>query len=391
MTKEPQRYRPAGNVKVRGKTFTLFRRSDTPTSPICFRYQEARKRRIVSTSTPDLALAKVRAKMMIEEIITGGFDDRMSIQRPRGIPSIGQVIDHFETSAKVVRERTGRNYVRSLFVILRQARNWSEERARTERIDILTEPLVREWQAIRQGLATVNYVDPMECNTGINSTLRQARALFGRRHVAEMESLGWVIPDTLKGFLAARRVKEISHRYIPLPQSAIDAMNEALPELKARDEKLWAFHLMVRLMGLRSSEILRARRHWLLERAGQTYLAIHRREGEDAPKRGDGEVPVPSVLLEWFGSHDCEYLIGTANETKRENVKRAHSKWVRGFIGEDRTKTNHELRKHAGSVMVQKTGSWERAAEFLRIDLETAKSHYLAFVKPQEPLGLDDL
>ena len=52
---------------------------------------------------------------------------------------------------------------------------------------------------------------------------------------------------------------------------------------------------------------------------------------------------------------------------------------------------NHELRKWAGSIVATKTNSWERAAEFLRIDIETAKKHYLAFVKPSKPLSIEDL
>ena len=42
-------------------------------------------------------------------------------------------------------------------------------------------------------------------------------------------------------------------------------------------------------------------------------------------------------------------------------------------------------------MVATKTNSWERAAEFLRIDLETAKKHYLSFVTPSEPLSLEDL
>jgi hypothetical protein len=42
-------------------------------------------------------------------------------------------------------------------------------------------------------------------------------------------------------------------------------------------------------------------------------------------------------------------------------------------------------------MVATKTNSWERAAEFLRIDIETAKLHYLSFVTQSKPLSLKDL
>ena len=55
------------------------------------------------------------------------------------------------------------------------------------------------------------------------------------------------------------------------------------------------------------------------------------------------------------------------------------------------TKTNHELRKWAGSIVATKTNSWERAAEFLRVGIESAKKHYSGSAKPSKPLSIEDL
>jgi hypothetical protein len=388
--KKPHRYRPVGNVKFRGKTYQLFKRSDSDTSPLSFRFQHQGKRRMFTTDTADLPLAKARAKQMLESLLDGNWNDRMQVQTPRGIPTIGEVLDWHDRADRVVRENTARNYQRSLLVILRQVNGWTDEQAKAAKVDVLTEALVRRWQAIRQERESVNFVDPLECNTSINSTLRQARSVFSRRMVAEMEAAGIVMPPTLVGFLKARNVKEVTHRFVPIPQATVDAMNAALPALREEDERLWAFHLMIRMMGLRSSEILRARRHWLVEAAGQTFLAVDRRHGEQAPKRGDGMVPVPQILLDWFSAHGDEKLIPGASEHDREAVKRRHSKWVRQFLP-NRTKTNHELRKHTGSVIAMKYNSFERAAEFLRIDLDTAREYYLAFIRPIPPMDLTDL
>lgn len=385
-------YRPGGTVKFRGKDYQLFRRTPNDTCPLSFRVTVDGKRKTVSTDTPDLSLAKVRAKQLLAELFDGEWDSTMNVvQKPKGIPNVGEWIDAFHDGDQHVRHNTAKNYERSLLVILKQARGWRPEVARRQKIDVLTAELAKKWQAKRQGRDSVTYVDPLECNTSINSTLRQARALFGRRHIAEAKSKGWVIPETLEGFLKAPNVKEVSHTYDPIPDKVLAKIKEALPDLKLQDERLWAFHLMCRLMGLRQSEILRSRRHWMINRAGRWFLAVNRREGEEAPKRSDREVPIPQVLVKWFEENSDDYLIPATGKTQREEIAREHSKWLRKFIGDERTKTNHELRKHAGSVVAMKTNSYERAADFLGIDIETAKAHYLSFIRPMDPLTEDDL
>ena len=244
-----------------------------------------------------------------------------------------------------------------------------------------------------QGGGSVDFVTPRKINTSINSMLRQARGVFSRRALTIYERADVVVPAEVQGFLKAPYLRELSHRYSdhPIPKEQIAKLNKDLPKLKETDERLWAIHLMIRLMGLRDSEIARARRHWLVKRDKVAYLVINRREGELAPKRSDGEVPVPNELLKYFESHESDFLIPAANATERAGlVYKEHSKWVRERVP-GRTKTNHELRKWAGSVVATKTNSWERAAEFLRIDIETAKKHYLAFTSPSECLSLSDL
>lgn len=381
-------------VKVRGRTYVLFKRSEKPGSPFSLRIQVEGKRRIISTNTGDQTLAKAKAKKIITDVLDGKWEEVEDARAAKaGVPTIGEIIEAYENGDQHVRKRTGANYRHSLLRILKDVRGWSEDEARKQKIEVLTDSLVRDYQAHRQGRDTVTFVDPLEVNTGINSTVRQARALFSRRAILAYEKAGMSMPPTLQGFLRAPMVREVSHRYSdnPIPQKQIDKMNEQLPKLKETDERLWAIHLMIRLMGLRDSEILRAKKSWLIERDGKTFLVINRRAGEEAPKRSDGEVAVPDVLLQWFKKQKGEFLIPAKHKTERENlVCREHSQWVAKIIP-GRTKTNHELRKWAGSVVATKTNSWERAAEFLRIDLETAKLHYLAFTTPAEPLSLDDL
>lgn len=387
-------YNSQAVVRVRGRAYVLFRRSDKDGAAYSFRIQVDGKRRIVSTHTGDLSLARARAKDLIVQVLDGDHEEAVAKKKAKAaVPTVGEIVDLYLGGDQHVREKTGKNYTLSLFRILEVARGLDESAARSSRIDCLTDTLVRDYQAKRQDRSAVTFVEPLRVNTGINSVVRQARAVFSRRAIAAYERAGMTMPATLQGFLRAPSLKEVSHRYSdnPIPQAQIDLLNKQLPEKKKEDERIWAVHLMIRLMGLRDSEILRAKKSWLVERDGRTFLVINRREGEEAPKRSDGEVPVPKELLEWFRAQPGEFLIPAKTKTEREIlVCRTHSKWV-GSIVTGRTKTNHELRKWAGSMVATKTNSWERAAEFLRIDLETAKLHYLAFTTPAEPLSLDDL
>lgn len=379
-------YSPAGKVEFDGREIVLFRRSARPDSPLCFRKQIQGRRRWVTTDTADLTEAQARALGLLRKIKAGVWEERMLSRRPKGIPTVAQVIDAFSNGDVHVRPATARQYARCLRLIVRQA---TGRPALNQPIDRLTGELVREWQAKRQGSDRVNFVDPAESNTSINSILRQARGIFSKRAVESYQADGWTVPDCIEGFRRARNVREVSHTYVPIPAPVIEKMNAAMPALRESDERLWVMLLMIRLMGLRRSEIIRARTGWIVERPAGPVLAIQARDGEKAPKRQDGDVPIPDELAEWFASNSNGHLI-PGSDAERRRLAEKLSAWVRPFLP-DRVKSLHELRKHAGSVVVQKTGSWERGAQFLRIDLEIAKSYYLAFVEPAEPLSITDL
>ena len=387
-----EKYLPGGVVQFRGKKYLLFRRSQNPGSPFSIRVFRDGKRHLVSTGHGDLTLAKAKAKDILEEI----FDGEVEKVKKRGkrVPTVEEIIEAYKAGDRHVRPRTLKEYELCLLRVLTETKGIEKKDAKKLRISELTGDLVRQFQSLKQGRAgAVDYVTAAKVHTGINSAVRQGRGLFSKKALAIYERVELDIPESINGFLRAPYLKELSHRYSdnPIPQEQIEQLNKDLPALKEQDERLWAIHLMIRLMGLRDSEIDRARRHWLVKRGEITFLVINRREGEEAPKRSDGEVAVPQVLLDYFNSHDSDHLIRAKHRTERSNlIYKTHSRWVAARVPK-RTKTNHELRKWAGSIVATKTNSWERAAEFLRIDIETAKKHYLAFVKPSKPLSIEDL
>jgi hypothetical protein len=385
-----EHYNSAAVLRFRGKKYILFRRGTADGSPFSVRVQHQGKRHVATTGTGDVTLAKAEAKNIIAEILDGKPVEKKAKKKP---PTVGELLDAYAAGDRHVRKQTSTDYELALLKMIRVLKGLEREEAKKLRLDVLTADFVRAYQAKMQKSTSVDYVTPMKVNTSINSTVRQARGLFSRKSLITYERAGLSMPDTLPGFLRVQFLRELSHRYSdnPIPKEQIEQMNKDLPDLKKEDERLWVIHLMIRLMGLRDSEIARARRPWLVERGDKTFLVINRREGEAAPKRSDGEVAVPKVLLDYFHSHDSDYLIPAKHPTERHNlIYKTHSKWVGARIP-GREKTNHELRKWAGSMVATKTNSWERAAQFLRIDLETAKKHYLSFVTASDALTLEDL
>lgn len=382
-------------VKFRGKQYPLRQRSDKPDSPYVVRATHQGKQVRLSTKTADASMAKVRAKELLEELFDG---ERKSPTAPIRT-TVADVLAAFREKDRAIKARTVIDAERCLLLMLRDTLGIDNETARQQPLTVLTADFARQYQVVKQGSHSVDYATPRQQNTGINSIFRQAKQVFSKKALAEYRRIGLPIPPCISEFMAVTFLREPSHRYSdnPIPKAQIDAMNEALPALKEQDERLWAIHLMIRLMGLRASEIVQARQSWLVPRGDSSVsLVIVARDGS-APKRQGGEVSVPAVLRDWFAAREYRaddkerYLIPATSATDRYNlVYKIHSRWVRQFIP-GRTKTNHELRKHAGSVVATKTNSFERAAEFLRVDIETAKIHYLAFVSRGESLDLGDL
>lgn len=391
-------------VLVRGRSYTLFKRGDKRGSPWWYRVQVNGKRVAVSTETADLALAKDRAKVGIVDALDGRMHrTEENVTKRKDVPTIGQILDFGKDGHLSVRKATANLYERSLILIVETVKGISKAQVRKQKIDVLTSELARAYQANKQGLTRAEVKNLTDGNTTANSHLRFARSVFSRRRLLDYKEAGFVMPDSLTGFMTVPYLEEESHRYSdnPIPQKVIDAMDKALPSLKKQDETLWAIHLMVRLMGMRDSEIEDAQDHWISihkEKGKERMeLRIIKRTGEDMPKRTEGAVAVPDVLVPWLKerlkakkSDKPLHLIPATSPTGRhDRIYRDHNEWLRKFIP-DRQKGAHELRKHFGAVWATKTGSLYVAAQMLRVTLVVAEYHYSALLKRPQPLSLDD-
>ncbi|WP_176159233.1 hypothetical protein [Prosthecobacter debontii] len=374
----------------RGRSYLLFKRGDE-NSPWWVRVQKNGKRVAQSCDTSDLKLAKDRAKLRIAEVLDGR-PDRAATKSRKGVPTIQEIIEFGKASHLAVREKTQNSYSNAVLLLLQTVYGYDKEKAEKQRLDVLTAELARSYQAKMQGLKRAETKRLTSGNTTANSQLRFARSLFSKQRLLDYKEAGFVMPEALEGFLNVPYLEEESHRYSdkPIPQKAIKEMDQALPALKLKDVRLWAIHLMVRLMGLRDSEIDRAQDHWLSEtKEGGMEMRIIKREGEAMPKRSEGVVAVPPELAAYFKKRKG-YLIPAKSKTERYDlIYRDHNEWLRQFIP-DRVKAAHELRKHFGAVWATKTGSLYEAAQRLRVTLIVAEYHYSAMLKKPEALTLDD-
>jgi integrase len=139
----------------------------------------------------------------------------------------------------------------------------------------------------------------------------------------------------------------------PLDMKALQAMEAAAPMLAKTDPGAYVAHLLFSRVGLRNIEIVNARVHWISE---GTIGIVNRPEEDFFPKGSEGWVPIaPDVLKEILRFQPlCTdgYLVPGANRTERHDaVYRRHSKWVSQWI-RDRTKTSYELRRYAGSRLL---------------------------------------
>ena len=366
------------------------------------RLQVGGKRVWIALRTTEIDTAERRAKLKIDTLASGRLAEERE-NRPKGrVPTFAEVAEIYK-AARVVRDSTARANLALLLLLVRRVTGVADVSGMT--IDVLSAELGTSWLAQAQGLQSVDRGNLRAENVTANSGLRQAASVFAKRHRSIYE--GWIIPPGVDDFCATKMLPEASARYVPLPRQCLIDMDAAAEALREVDLEMWIVNRSIRLMGLRASEVAAMKTSWLLERGGRLELDIRARPGEFVPKGHQGAVTVPAILAGIFRERRKEagekpaHLIRVErnpkakggrkpkgdDETARFNlIYRRHSEWLRQFIPADRGKTNHELRKEAGSRVAAKLNSWEAAARFLREDLETAKKHYLELL---QPVGLE--
>ncbi len=388
-------------INFRGRPFRLFQRDGI----WCVRVQADFQRKTKSLETSVLSEAKERAPSIIAAILDRKWDQVREIVSPRAreqmpLATIGEVFDVFQTADTGANPSTRARVVALVVNIVSRVHGFVDRhplrQAKVRMLPVsalnaeLVQKFIKDMQPAETRAGAV-----LTANTNINSMLRQARSIFSARMVRVYNERGLNLGD-FSGFLEKREIlKEPSHHYEPIPREMLRTMIEALPELKKDDERSWAIIAMALLLGMRRSEIMRARREWLTQQRipGQAepayVIAITNRDKDAAIKSRPRALRVPDELRDYFAKRG-EWLIPRRNETDIINAVHRVNAWLRRYLPE-RTKALHELRKEFGSQIYAATGSLSAAAEALGDTLETARAHYLTQLQPTKALSLASL
>ena len=330
-----------------------------------------------NTGAKEIGPAKRIAAKIIESFWAdaGRGADRLRLRNDNA--KIGELIASYERNA-LQRRATIRSNVRSLRMIVRTVHGGDPDAKSTS---LLTANLIREFEkrqiesAEKRATAATHSVVILRVRTSTASYVRQARSIVALRKMKFYETIK--LPD-LTGFRG--ETVETPHRSLPRPldMKGLTEMNAAAPALAKRDPGAYVAHLLFSRMGLRNIEIVNARVHWISD--GSIGI-VNRPEEDFFPKGCEGWVPIaPDVLKEILGFHSlCTdgFLVPGANRTERHDaVYRRHSKWVAQWI-KDRTKTSYELRRYAGSRLLDMGATIFEVRDFLRHrDVQTTQLWY---------------
>lgn len=292
--------------------------------------------------------------------------------------TVAEVVACLEDGAKVWDERTLQTYKSSLLRLARVVDAENPEGVGMERV--LAESNLERFYAAGQGLAAVNWVDALPMNGGLNSTVRNVKALF-RGRVLKIKFRDVKLPD-LRVLEDMPAVRHTLDGFSPWPVEVYDAMHAASEVLKTEQPELWLVNAMLRRLGLRDEELLMARRDWIEVAGKQAWLKIQNRGAEfTVLKHGrfrklELDEELQGLLLPREG-----FLVadGQSTAARFNLIYRTHNQWMRQFIP-DRVKGNHELRMHAGSIVYTLHGL-EAASHFLgHKSIVTTERYYASWL-----------
>src|SRR5437773_7990898 len=352
------------------------------------------RRIILNTGAKEIDPAKRIAAKIIESCWAdaGRGADRLKLRNDN--VKIGELIARYERNASQ-RRATIRSNVRSLRMIVRTVHGGDPDQ---KSMAVLTVNLIREFEkrqvdsAEKRATPATRAVVVQRVRASTASYVRQARSIVALRKMKFYE--GMKLPD-LTGFRG--ETVETPHRSLPRPldMKALSDMNAAAPVLAKTDPGAYVAHLLFSRLGLRNIEIVTARVHWISD--GSIGI-INRPEEDFFPKGCEGWVPIaPDVLKELLKFQPlCTdgYLVPGANRTERHHaVYRRHSRWVSQWI-KDRTKTSYELRRYAGSRLLDMGATVFEVRDFLRHrDVRTTQQWYAYRLQNRQlrTIGMQDL
>jgi integrase len=328
-------------IKASSITGSIYKVSDSPFWQLKFYHPSTRKRQRISLGSADLVMAKARAKLIIDDAASKGVEAISDHARRDASKSIGKAIEHYLQRSKI---RSAHENGNCMLRFLRVALGTEDvEAIKSKPLSILTPALISKYQQNYEG-------SPYSIRTNLAST----RSIFA--HSLEWE--GFELPDNVYKFCKATTgMKAPVSTFVRIAPEILEKMDASS---KAMGGSVRRAYLLTRYLGMTPSECAAARKSWIEDREDRKVIVIIERPEEGVTlKTGHNRGRVMS-LPEWMSAEllavEGDYLItGKTFDARKRFMERMFNAWVREFIP-DRRSAAYELRRQAGSDMLNATG-----------------------------------
>ena len=375
-------------VTVRGKRFTVKQRVGVPSFYIRLRRQG--KVHLLSTGTDVPAAAAKEAVRLITLILDGRWTDLDAVKLRCDYATVGQVCKVYELGemTRHPKHSTGR-----LRKVVRLALGRDPEAVKVNEIDRdMWDRFVVRLKEEAKGRVERDPWAMKRWPTTHNSILGTVRGVFKDEARRLYKVKGLKVTDG-NPFDGIKKEKEADFLPEALPAECVAKMDAAAALLKQTDVELWKCYILMRMAGMRNSEVLAMRWNWIERpRVDQAHILIVQRLDFD-PKRTARAVPVDldfiRELEEWRGDDLNAHVLQGASQWRREQLtERAICDFVRGFLppGRRSQKVAYALRSHWGSEVAAKHGALVASRWLGHRQIQTSLDSYLAVGSGLEPV-----
>lgn len=363
-------------VRHRGATIHLLRRNGGRRASVySVRFRIRGREFLRSTGCTELAAATAAGRALYDALADGRQAAADAAAWRRTVGTVGDVLAWYEAHA-TVREATMRDNARRLLRFVREAVPGGATDPRTVSLAALTRGRLDAWIARRQGIDSPDRRTIRPENAGIASDLRGIRSVFSGRQRADLAA-AVPLPEELGAFLATPGVRIRADRFRALDPARLAEMDAAACSLQRTNPALCTAYWILRLLGLRTSEAIAARRHWIEPTPDGHALVIEDRPGEFQVKNGVRRVlPLPPELAPTLLAARDRLIDPGDGSSADKLVRRELAAFIRQYFP-DGTKSTYLLRKQRASEWLRDTSDIATVAYRLGDKIATVEAHYI--------------
>lgn len=370
----------------------LFKDHDVPDYSCRFSFKGRRVQ--VCLNTPNHREAAKKAAELYGKIVNEGWEVGLATYRPEenpGNPTCATVGDLIEAALRIssARRQSLDTYVKAFRRIVSEIKGITEERkfdslgggtakwrekVDAVALDSITPVDILAWKNAKLRAAEADLLAKRRTTVTVNSTIRNAKALFGRKILPFLQQT-LQLPDPLP-FEGVSLEKSPSMRYV----SKIDAfaiLGRAKEEMADADPEAFKVLILALVCGLRRSEIDN-----LLWRAFDFANSVLRVEASEfhelKSEDSAGEIDLDAETVALFRGHRSKsptsiFVIESPNKPRNQTKSRGYRcdsifnrvlTWLRAQ-GVGGLKPLHTMRKEIGSIIASEHGIFE-ASRYLR-------------------------